>query len=100
MSTPSDNNKIVDLQQRQASHLASQDRVGDLLKVVRGTALKRVQGLVATLFENIDDALFDLAERAENNAIQTQYFDGMREVRKKTSTRRASVSGTAKQDIQ
>ena len=83
MSTPSDNNKIVDLQQRQASALASQDRVGDLLKVVRGTALKRVQGLVSTLFENIDDALFDLAEKAENNAIQTQYFDGMREVRKK-----------------
>ncbi len=83
MSTPSDSNKIVDLQQRQATALANQDRVGDLLKVVRGTALKRVQGLVATLFENIDDALFDLAEKAENNAIQTQYFDGMREVRKK-----------------
>jgi hypothetical protein len=83
MSTPSDNNKIVDLQQRQATALANQDRVGDLLKVVRGTALKRVQGLVATLFENIDDALFDLAEKAENNAVQTQYFDGMREVRKK-----------------
>ncbi|MEP6485308.1 MAG: DUF1631 domain-containing protein [Rudaea sp.] len=83
MSTPSDNNNIVDLQQRQANQLASQDRVGDLLKIVRGTALKRVQGLVATLFENIDDALFDLAERAENNSIQTQYFDGMREVRKK-----------------
>jgi len=83
MSTPGDNNKIVDLQQRQATALASQDRVGDLLKVVRGTALKRVQGLVSTLFENIDDALFDLAEKAENNAIQTQYFDGMREVRKK-----------------
>ncbi len=83
MSTPGDHNKIVDLQQRQASALASQDRVGDLLKVVRGTALKRVQGLVSTLFENIDDALFDLAEKAENNAIQTQYFDGMREVRKK-----------------
>jgi Protein of unknown function (DUF1631) len=83
MSTPSDSNKIVDLQQRQATALANQDRVGDLLKVVRGTALKRVQGLVSTLFENIDDALFDLAEKAENNAIQTQYFDGMREVRKK-----------------
>ena len=50
MSTPSDNNKIVDLQQRQATALASQDRVGDIFKVVRGTALKRVQGLVATLF--------------------------------------------------
>ncbi len=83
MSTPSDNGKIVDLHQRQANALANQDRVGDLLKAVRGTALKRLQGLVATLFENIDDALFDLAEKAENNSVQTQYFDGMREVRKK-----------------
>ena len=84
MTNPTnDNSKIVDLQQRQASQLASNDRLGDLLKSVRGTALKRLQGLVSTLFENIDDALFDLAEKAENNAIQTQYFDGMREVRKK-----------------
>lgn len=35
------------------------------------------------LFESVDDALFDLAERAENNNVQTQYFDGMRELRKK-----------------
>ncbi len=82
MNNPNDNNKIVDLQQRQAS-LAGSDRLGELLRSVRGTALKRIQGLVNTLFENIDDALFDLAEKAENNAAQTQYFDGMREVRKK-----------------
>ena len=78
-----DNNKIVDLQQRQASQAGSGDRLGGLLKSVRGTALKRVQGLVNTLFENIDDALFDLAEKAENNAAQTLYFDGMRKVRLK-----------------
>jgi len=42
-----------------------------------------VQGLVNTLFENIDDAMFDLAEKAENNAAQTLYFDGMRKVRLK-----------------
>jgi Protein of unknown function (DUF1631) len=83
MSNPSDSNKIVDLQQRQASLSGAPDRMGELLKLVRGTALKRIQGLVSTLFENIDDALFDLAEKAENNAVQTQYFDGMREVRKK-----------------
>ena len=83
MNNSSDNNKIVDLQQRQANLSASGDRLGELLKSVRGTALKRVQGFVATLFENIDDALFDLAEKAENNAVQTQYFDAMREARKK-----------------
>ena len=38
----------------------------------------------------MDDALFDLAEKAENNAAQMHYFDGMREVRK----RRPSVERT------
>lgn len=83
MSTNTDSSKIVDLQQRQASQAASTDRVGELLKLVRTTALKRVNGLVSNLFENIDDALFDLAEKAENNTVQTGYFNGMREVRKK-----------------
>jgi hypothetical protein len=83
MSNPNDSNKIVDLQQRQVNQGGAGDRLGELIKAVRGTALKRIQGLVATLFENIDDALFDLAEKAENNAVQTQYFDCMREVRKK-----------------
>jgi hypothetical protein len=82
MST-NDTSKIVDLQQRQANQAASTDRVGELLKLVRTTSLKRVNGLVSNLFENIDDALFDLAEKAENNTVQTGYFNGMREVRKK-----------------
>ena len=69
IGTNTDSSKIVDLQQRQASQAASTDRVGDLLKLVRTTALKRVNGLVSNLFENIDDALFDLAEKAENNAV-------------------------------
>ncbi|HEY2396319.1 MAG TPA: DUF1631 domain-containing protein [Rudaea sp.] len=83
MNGTNDTSKIVDLQQRQANQAASTDRVGELLKLVRTTALKRVNGLVSNLFENIDDALFDLAEKAENNTVQTGYFNGMREVRKK-----------------
>ncbi|HET9031868.1 MAG TPA: DUF1631 domain-containing protein [Dokdonella sp.] len=75
--------KIVELKQRQAGAAGSNDRLGELLKLVRGIALKRVNGLVSTLFENVDDALFHLAERAESNAVQVQFFDGMREVRKK-----------------
>jgi hypothetical protein len=83
MSSSNDTGNIVDLQQRQANQAAATDRVGELLKLVRTTALKRVNGLVSNLFENIDDALFDLAEKAENNTVQTGYFNGMREVRKK-----------------
>ncbi|HET8764503.1 MAG TPA: DUF1631 domain-containing protein, partial [Rhodanobacter sp.] len=62
---------------------ATGERVGELLNGVRGTAGKRLQQCVANLFEHVDDALFDLAEKAENNATQTHYFDGMREVRKR-----------------
>lgn len=84
MNTPEDKaGKVVDLKQRQGASSAAGDRIGDLLKLVRGIALKRVNGLVSTLFENVDDALFHLAERAESNAVQVQFFDGMREVRKK-----------------
>ncbi len=84
MNTPEDRpGKVVDLKQRQSATGGSGDRIGELLKLVRGVALKRVNGLVSTLFENVDDALFHLAERAESNAVQVQFFDGMREVRKK-----------------
>ena len=74
--------KVVDLSQRQTL-AGGGDRLGELLKLVRGISQKRINGLVSTLFENVDDALFDLAERAGSNAVQTEYFDGMREVRKK-----------------
>jgi len=83
VSNGSDNNKVVDLQQRQAAHSQQMDRVGELIKQCRGSAQKRLALLVGALFDSVDDALFDLAEKAENNTLQTRYFDGMREVRKK-----------------
>ncbi|HET7358529.1 MAG TPA: DUF1631 domain-containing protein [Rhodanobacteraceae bacterium] len=73
-------NNIVDLGQRQDPR---NERMGDLLAAVRSISAKRLQALAGGMFENVDDALFDLAEKAESNAVQTQYFDGMREVRKK-----------------
>ena len=59
------------------------ERVGELLNGVRGIANRRLQQWVGNAFEHVDDALFDLAEKAENNAAQMHYFDGMREVRKR-----------------
>ncbi len=82
MTAPKDIPKVVELSQRQGMP-GGNDRLGDLLKLVRGISQKRINGLVSTLFENVDDALFDLAERAGSNALQTEFFDGMREVRKK-----------------
>ncbi len=82
VSTSSDN-KVVDLQQRQAAQSQQLDRVGELIKQCRGVTQKRLALMVGALFDGVDDALFDLAEKAENNTVQTKYFDGMREVRKK-----------------
>ena len=77
MSASSPPGRVVELSH--AHRLAA----GKLLAIVRGALSKRLGVLVNALYEGVDDALFDLAERASNNANQARYFDGMREVRKK-----------------
>ncbi|WP_458071617.1 DUF1631 domain-containing protein [Rhodanobacter sp. BL-MT-08] len=80
MKEVSDLSKVVDLGPRLDP---SSERVGQLLNAVRGIANRRLQQWVGNAFEHVDDALFDLAEKAENNAAQMHYFDGMRDVRKR-----------------
>jgi len=80
MNEASEPTRVVNLSQRLDP---SSERVGELLNAVRGIANKRLQQWVGNAFEQVDDALFDLAEKAENNAAQMHYFDGMREVRKR-----------------
>ena len=85
MNSNQDAGNVVDLQQRQAQQSAAQstDKNLDALKALRMAAIKRHAGLISSMFDGVDDALFDMAEKAENNSIQTKFFDGMREVRKK-----------------
>lgn len=52
-----------------------------LLAEVRRIYGDRLGGLLRGMFDKVDDALFALAEKAESNAAQTQYFDAIREVR-------------------
>ena len=80
MNEANEPTRVVNLSQRLEP---SSERVGELLNAVRGIANKRLQQWVGNAFEQVDDALFDLAEKAENNAAQMHYFDGMREVRKR-----------------
>jgi hypothetical protein len=40
-----------------------------------------IQPLLQALFDNIDDALFELADKAELNNEQNMYFESMRELR-------------------
>ncbi|MFN7553091.1 MAG: DUF1631 domain-containing protein [Pseudomonadota bacterium] len=54
-----------------------------LVGLLRGLAQKRLSAMVATVFSGVDDALFELAERAGTNTEQATWFEGMREVRRK-----------------
>ncbi|HEV7776118.1 MAG TPA: DUF1631 domain-containing protein [Luteibacter sp.] len=92
----SESSNVVDLSQRLDPR---SERVGELLVAVRGIATKRLHALANHMFENVDDALFDLAEKAENNAAQTQYFDGMREVRKKRALVERAFLGQVAKDL-
>lgn len=62
-----------------------QRRANELLRACRDQAKQHLCAAVSRMLDKVDDALFELAERAENNAVQSQYFDAMREVRIKRS---------------
>lgn len=48
---------------------------------LREACKQRLQSLLRTMFESADDALFAMADKAENNSDQSMYFDAMRELR-------------------
>lgn len=88
MSRPTNDppNKVVDLHTRQggtASGVGAGERGGELVRSCRRLTQKALGEAVSTLFDKVDDALFDMAEKAENTTAQTNLFDGMREVRRK-----------------
>lgn len=62
---------------------------GSALQIVgrcRNLATTHLGHLIREMLDNTDDALFKLAEQAEDNRSQGEYFDAMREVRRKRST--------------
>lgn len=48
----------------------------------RQTTIKYLVVLLQRMFDNADDALFELADKSTNNQEQTSYFDAMRELRR------------------
>lgn len=83
MSTHNESGKVVDLQSRVSMQQITADRAAEIRKTIKAPVLKKLTALVSGTFDGVDDALFDMAEKADNNAMQTKYFDGMREVRKR-----------------
>ncbi len=97
MNSIENNPKVVDFAQRAAAERSNADKPmvdknppekpdrpsAEVITPLRTHAFKRLAGLVTTLFENTDDALFDLANKADNNGQQANFFDAMRELRKR-----------------
>lgn len=77
------NHNVVDLNKaRTSSDSSSKARTlpAPLLKV-RDNAVGQLKTLLRQLFDNADDALFELADKAGSNGEQAKYFDAMRELR-------------------
>jgi len=72
--------KIVSIHANSAEN-AKPFNATEVIEVCRKIMNSRLKVLVHNLFDNTDDALFELADKAETNAIQCQYFDSMRVVR-------------------
>ncbi|RRJ83271.1 DUF1631 domain-containing protein [Aestuariirhabdus litorea] len=75
--------KVVSLQSRMENLDHIQPRFQQLIQACRKITMNSTASALAEMFEHIDDALFDAAEKAENNSIQTLFFDSMREIRLK-----------------
>jgi len=79
----SSNKQVIDIQSRRRQRARSESPIGALIKTCHKFAHDAFDSGLKALFEGADDALFDLAERAQSNTRQAEFFEGMRDVRLK-----------------
>ncbi len=84
MSHPQD--KVVSIGSTTAVESWSAARMPLSLRKLLDKSRQGLSGLLQTMFDNADDALFELAERARSNTEQNIFFESMREVRLKRRT--------------
>lgn len=84
--------KIVPLTKANADPAAhsSLARLPVVLLQVRDKAAQQLKDALQELFDNADDTLFEMADRAQNNSEQNTFFEAMRDLRlKRKSIERA-----------
>jgi hypothetical protein len=69
--------KLIDTAELKAKSF----RLPEPLRALRDLTKEFLTQRLSTVFEHVDDAFFDLADRAESNAEQAAYFDAMRMIR-------------------
>ena len=72
-----------------------QPRFGDLMQTCHKLVMNRLAEHLSGVFGQVDDTLFECAEKAENNQVQTLFFDSMRDIRKQ----RTQIERTYHQQI-
>ncbi|MFV0543587.1 MAG: DUF1631 domain-containing protein [Marinicella pacifica] len=72
----SNNDKIVNFHNPEAN-------LGQILPKIHKIFITGLKPSIQKYYDKLDDTLFDMAEKAETNDMQTQYFEAMRTVRKK-----------------
>lgn len=80
----SDPKKVVHLNVERNSPASSQVALARLpaaMHTLRDKARQQLQLFLRELFDKVDDAMFELADKANNNHDQNIFFDSMREVR-------------------
>lgn len=79
MNTETTPNNIVKI----SPELKEKINQGRILPKIHKLFIKGLKPAIREYYDKLDDSLFDMAEKAENNDIQSDYFTAMREVRKK-----------------
>lgn len=90
--------KVVSLNVRETQ----KSTVPPILHSVRQHAKRQLNGLLQELFDNTDDALFEMADRSRSDSDQHMFFESMRQIRlhrKKVSTQFVSEFYRGIEDI-
>jgi hypothetical protein len=57
-------------------------KMKELVRKCREVSAETLPRLLQDLFENLDDSLYQLADKSNSDALRTRYFEAMRELRK------------------
>ncbi|MCB1745207.1 MAG: DUF1631 domain-containing protein, partial [Gammaproteobacteria bacterium] len=72
---------VESIDSRRDARARKTSRTSQLFTQVRELLCDRLEGALPRALDQVDDALYDLADKAETSELQTRYFDAMRVLR-------------------
>ncbi|MCK7595292.1 DUF1631 family protein [Pseudomarimonas salicorniae] len=78
MEAPAGNSNVIDMASRGQGPAHPQ-----VFAEVRGISLRKLGGMLAEVLDRSDDALFDFVQRTKSSNEQQDFFDAMRELRRR-----------------